>query len=72
MPVDGPVPVVGAAASGEPPELPPLDPPSSTLLGCELGARFIGIGIGRLSADLPSCSADIAWYMSKPMKLIAL
>jgi len=25
-----------------------------------------------LSEDLASCSADIAWYMSKPMKWIAL
>ena len=30
--------------------------------------RESGIGIGRLSAALASCSADIAWYMSKPMK----
>jgi hypothetical protein len=31
-----------------------------------------GIGSGRFRADLASSSADIAWYMSKPMKLIAL
>ena len=36
------------------------------------GGGSIGIGSGRFSADLASCSADIAWYMSKPMKLIAL
>src|SRR5680860_1760805 len=66
---------VGAGAGGgpAPPAVPPpFDPPSRTLLGSAPGRRLIGIGSGRLSADLASCSADIAWYMSKPMKLIAL
>ena len=42
------------------------------VLGSAVGLLLIGIGSGRLRADLASCSADIAWYMSKPMKLIAL
>src|SRR5689334_15981212 len=54
VPVVGPEPVAGAGGVGDPPqsEPPPLDPPSSTLLGWALGARFIGKGIGRLSAAL--------------------
>src|SRR3954462_14515282 len=69
-----PDPEPGAGGVGEPAEPPLLvpDPPSRTLLGSDPGRRLIGIGMGRLRADFASCSADIAWYMSKPMKLIAL
>src|SRR5690348_7708811 len=69
-------PDAGAGGAGDPPPgaplLPLLAPPSRILLGSALGRRLIGIGNGRLRADFASCSADIAWYMSKPMKLIAL
>ena len=47
-------------------------PPPRTWAGSAIGRRLIGIGIGRFSADFASCSADIAWYISKPMKLMAL
>src|SRR4051812_13747195 len=60
-----PFPAVGAFGGAAPlpvPPGPPLDPPSSTLLRSAPGRRLIGIGSGRLSADLASCSADIAWY----------
>ena len=68
----------GPAVTGElpavvpppPPPPPPLSP--RTLAGSLPVRRESGIGIGRLSAALASCSADIAWYMSKPMKAIAL
>ena len=59
-----------AGVGGVPP--PPPEPPPRTWAGSAIGRRLIGIGIGRFSADFASCSADIAWYMSNPMKLIAL
>src|SRR5690625_25941 len=40
---------------------------SRTLAGARLGAARCGTGVGRSMARLVSCSADIAWYMSKPM-----
>ena len=52
------------AGAGLPPELPC---PSSTDFAA-FGWGLTGIGIGRFIADLASCSLDIAWYMSKPMK----
>ena len=56
----------GAWVAPDPPDLPPgAAPPSSTFLA--LSADGVdGIGMGRLSADLASCSELIAWYMSKP------
>ena len=47
------------------------DSPPRTLAGCD-PPRDRGMGMGRLRADLASCSADMAWYMSKPMKAMAL
>jgi len=38
---------------------------SRTFLGAS-PPGFTGVGRGRFIADLASCSADIAWYMSKP------
>src|SRR5690606_33307419 len=63
-PTDGPPPAT-PPDGGPPPE----SPPPSTLTGSAAPPRpESGTGIGRLSDDLASCSADMAWYMSKPMK----
>src|SRR5690625_4473391 len=39
-----------------------------TLAGARRGAARCGTGVGRSMARLVSCSADMAWYMSKPME----
>lgn len=85
MPPAAAPPVLPLAPDDAPEALPPVelpDPgdgvlglgalPSSTLFGDAIGRRLIGMGSGRFIADFASCSADIAWYMSNPMKLIAL
>src|SRR4051812_490771 len=65
---------VGAGVGPRPFAPPPAAPSGGpkTFFGWAPPRPPTGMGSGRLSALLASCSADIAWYMSKPMKLIAL
>ncbi|MBL3686182.1 hypothetical protein D3248_04335 [Leucobacter zeae] len=78
-------PVGGGGGFGGPPPAPPggggfppppLEPPVSPLPSSTRGGVFPsglpGMGTGRFIACFDSCSALIAWYMSKPTKLMNL
>src|SRR5699024_3156944 len=66
----------GADGVGPPPPSLPLSPPagvlgslpSRTFFGSGPFCGLLGVGTGRLSACLASCSEPMAWYMSKPTK----
>src|SRR5699024_5284587 len=68
-----PAPVLVPDPLAEPPErpAPPLPEslgPSRTFFGPWPPPLPVGAGTGRLREPLASCSADMAWYMSKPTK----